>query len=659
MEGDRFWTVEAKAFEVRVRGGNTGVRINESSKKKKGSIFVRSEELVWLVGALEVVAEADKPEIFWDQSRAGLPRIQTQKRSNKHGRFLSIEEFEGRRRCGIVLVPEGRFGQGWARLMVELDGALSLLRERRDSGVLKQSKEVPVRRNVSTSAPVRILGKGDALSPPVILTSSEATHEMGLRESPPLKTQGLAGLVPASAHSGEGFCGGVGAGGHSGDALPKDRWKKALLSTAPHSQGVACLASQGQACSREESVSVEGGKAFNALEELHSCRAWLRKLRGEVDAGLRRLDHLLKGVTVAGPAQGCWALGEAPKPNRLPKAPKPKRLPSSPKVLGLSIGPKVCMGLAKKGGSAGPSGSGRVNPAVGQNSMRGSVGPSDMGGTIMLGLSERPNSKVGSGVSAGSSGLLNRPVSGPAGFLAEGPAELAGNRLGKGVSPMVKPGTSGLGAPDGSRPISEKVAPGPSQFQSTPEGKVSGGSSPASSRNGRTEAAAVPSQIRVYQRSRGWTSKRSQALVGSRGTGQPAGHLGTPFSSLVSPVRLSFEDDVVDTCVSVTALSSAGNLAAPQVSSEFIPDSGGVDPALISVDAVSDSGSGEASAGSGLSGTTLVAVKRDHALLVGEVVGMTSDGQPGLLKEFLGKIIVENHCRGTGGERGSHDLNEF
>jgi hypothetical protein len=171
MEGDRFWTVEAKAFEVRVRGGNTGVRINESSKKKKGSIFVRREELVWLVGALEVVVEADKPEIFWDQSRTGLPRIQTQKRSNKHGRFLSIEEFEGRRRCGIVLVPEGRFGQGWASLMVELDGALSLLRERRDSGVLKQSKEVPVRRNESTSAPVRILGKGDTLSPPVILTS--------------------------------------------------------------------------------------------------------------------------------------------------------------------------------------------------------------------------------------------------------------------------------------------------------------------------------------------------------------------------------------------------------------------------------------------------------------------------------------------------------
>jgi hypothetical protein len=553
---------------------------------------------------------------------------------------LSIEEFEGRRRSGIVLVQEGRFGQGWARLMVELDGALWLLREGRDSGVLMQTKEEPVRSFKSTSAPVRILGKGDTLSLPAFMINSEATHEIGLCESSSSKSQRLAGLVPASAHSGEGFCGGVGAAGHSSGALPKDRWMKALLSKAPQSQGVACLASQGQACSREESVSVEGGKAFNAMEELHCCRAWLRKLRGEVDAGLQRLDHLLKGVSVAGPVQGCWALGEASKPNRLPKA------------------SKKSVGLGKKGGSDGPSGLGCVNQAVGAHSKMGSVGPSVMGGKNKLGLSKRPISEVGAGLASGSSGLHNRTESGPAGLVAEGPAELAVNRLGKGVSPMEKPGTSGLGAPVGLRPMSEQVAPGPSQIPSTLEGKDSGGSTPVSSRNGRIDAV-VPSQIRVYQRSRGWTSKRPQAHVGSRVTGQPAGHLGTPFSSLVSPVRLSFEGDEEDTCVSGTVLSSAGNLAAPQDSSDFIPESVGVDSARISVDVGSESGSGEASAGPGLSGTISVAVKRDHALLVGNVVGMTCDGQPGLLKEFMGKIVAENHSRGTGGERGSHDLNEF
>jgi hypothetical protein len=38
---------------------------------------------------------------------------------------------------------------------------------------------------------------------------------------------------------------------------------------------------------------------------------------------------------------------------------------------------------------------------------------------------------------------------------------------------------------------------------------------------------------------------------------------------------------------------------------------------------------------------------------VGEVAGLTSEGQPGLLKEFLGQIVVENH-----GRRGSHVINE-
>jgi hypothetical protein len=109
----RCWSVEAKVFEVLIKGGNTGVRIYESSKKKKSSIFIRREELGWLVGALEEVAEADKSEIFWDQSRAGCPRILTKKRENRHGRFLSIEEFNGRSRSGLILIPEGRFGQGW------------------------------------------------------------------------------------------------------------------------------------------------------------------------------------------------------------------------------------------------------------------------------------------------------------------------------------------------------------------------------------------------------------------------------------------------------------------------------------------------------------------------------------------------------------------
>jgi hypothetical protein len=114
------------------------VRIYERSKKKKSSIFVRRDELAWLVGALEEVVEVETSEVFWDQSRAGFPWIITQKCSNRHGCFLTIEEFDGRRRSGTILIPEGRFGQGWARLIVELDRASSSLREGR---VLREKQE--------------------------------------------------------------------------------------------------------------------------------------------------------------------------------------------------------------------------------------------------------------------------------------------------------------------------------------------------------------------------------------------------------------------------------------------------------------------------------------------------------------------------------------
>jgi hypothetical protein len=64
MEGARCWSVEAKVFEVLIKSGDSGVRIFEKGKKKSTSIFVRRDELAWLVGALEEVAEADKSVVF-------------------------------------------------------------------------------------------------------------------------------------------------------------------------------------------------------------------------------------------------------------------------------------------------------------------------------------------------------------------------------------------------------------------------------------------------------------------------------------------------------------------------------------------------------------------------------------------------------------------
>ena len=92
MEGDKRWSVESKEFEVLIKGGDSRVRIYERSKRKKSSIFVQRDKLTWLVGALEEVVEVETFEVFWDQSKAGYPRIITQKCSNRHGRFLTIED---------------------------------------------------------------------------------------------------------------------------------------------------------------------------------------------------------------------------------------------------------------------------------------------------------------------------------------------------------------------------------------------------------------------------------------------------------------------------------------------------------------------------------------------------------------------------------------
>ena len=146
MDGARSWSVESKVFDVLIKEGDSGVRIHERSKKKKSSIFVRRDELAWLLGALEKVIEVETSEVFWNQSRAGFPRIITQKCSNRHNRFLTIEEFDGRRRSGIILIPEDRYGQGWARLIVELDRANSFLWKGRETREHKKANKVLTRR---------------------------------------------------------------------------------------------------------------------------------------------------------------------------------------------------------------------------------------------------------------------------------------------------------------------------------------------------------------------------------------------------------------------------------------------------------------------------------------------------------------------------------
>ena len=64
-----------------------------------------------------------------------------QRRSNRHGNFLIVEEFYGRRRSGTILIPEGRYGQGWERFIKELQWAILSLGMVRGAKKEKAEKE--------------------------------------------------------------------------------------------------------------------------------------------------------------------------------------------------------------------------------------------------------------------------------------------------------------------------------------------------------------------------------------------------------------------------------------------------------------------------------------------------------------------------------------
>jgi hypothetical protein len=121
------WPVESKDFEFLIKGGLSGVRIIERSYKKQRSIFLQKEELDWLARIAEKLVAVQRSEVFWDHSRAGFLRIIAQKCTNRNGRFLTVEEFDGWRKCGAIMVPEGCYGQGWEGFISKVRWANSSL----------------------------------------------------------------------------------------------------------------------------------------------------------------------------------------------------------------------------------------------------------------------------------------------------------------------------------------------------------------------------------------------------------------------------------------------------------------------------------------------------------------------------------------------------
>jgi hypothetical protein len=123
----RWWLVESKEFALSVVGGFTGIRIYEKRKGVTRSILIGKDEAAWLRKSFHDLVMVHDRRVFWNQSVSGFPRILTQQCANRHGYFLTIEEYEGRRRKCSILVPKGKFGEGWKRFGEELRLAFNSL----------------------------------------------------------------------------------------------------------------------------------------------------------------------------------------------------------------------------------------------------------------------------------------------------------------------------------------------------------------------------------------------------------------------------------------------------------------------------------------------------------------------------------------------------
>ncbi|KAE8076449.1 hypothetical protein FH972_015098 [Carpinus fangiana] len=88
------------------------------------------------------------------------------------------------------------------------------------------------------------------------------------------------------------------------------KWQaQAKIVHAKYDEGVTCAGFQ-------ERVTRQQEIAFNAKLELGQCREWLRRVRGEVDAGIGRIDAIIQELECFGPGQGSKISGWGSKPIR-------------------------------------------------------------------------------------------------------------------------------------------------------------------------------------------------------------------------------------------------------------------------------------------------------------------------------------------------------
>ena len=124
MGWNRSWLVESKEFKFLLKDSSPVLTIQERRRDVQRVVNLRKKEQVWLVRIFAELVAVDDSRVFRDQTVPGFPRVLAQKCGNKNGRFLVLEEYNGRGKCGSIFVPEGRNRQGWNRFVEELRNVL-------------------------------------------------------------------------------------------------------------------------------------------------------------------------------------------------------------------------------------------------------------------------------------------------------------------------------------------------------------------------------------------------------------------------------------------------------------------------------------------------------------------------------------------------------
>jgi hypothetical protein len=273
-----------------------------------------------VVGAVEEVLDVDTTEVFWDPASAGLPRFLVQRRSNRHGGFIIMEEFEGSSRRGSILIPEGRYGQGWTRLLSELRIARRTIwkdREFKDSKAMqmvtgRSYAEVVGRSNFPVNVPKEDQAVSRVGGAPEVMGGDRAgTHPQRRPESKFLRVDAQVGTSRALGEAGEG----------SGDAPEKPRsqaQEESHVSKKPSllSKNLQYPGRSGVAAMKEGTVSERDGQGFVQAgvdpQDFMNC---LMDIKRQLELGLVRVEQAFQLVGLkeqaqheAGPGErGCGA----------------------------------------------------------------------------------------------------------------------------------------------------------------------------------------------------------------------------------------------------------------------------------------------------------------------------------------------------------------